>query len=256
MLTVPRDKRVKKMILPDIGHVVVGADASQMELRILAMESQDQWLIDAFQPAAGDFFDLIMVQAYPDLDPKKLKQDDLGAYTDLRASIKGTIYGKAFNRGDKAIATALGITLAEATKLSNAFIRPGSKFAQWRDEIERKAVTGAPIINRFGRHFQSELVTARNRQQVINSAMSFISQSTGNDLLLSAALEVEPKLHTWDARMMGTIHDAIYCSTPPEHAEAVGEFISQEIIASGDRVYGNEVSFVSDWGIGNNLGEV
>lgn len=256
MLTVPRDKRVKKMILPDSGHVIVGADASQMELRILAMESNDPWLIAAFQPEAGDFFDLIMQQAYPDLDPKKLKRDDLGAYTDLRASIKGTIYGKAFNRGDKAIATALGISLAEATKLSNAFIRPGSEFAQWRDEIERKAVTGAPIVNRFGRHLQSELVTARNRQQVINSAMSFISQSTGNDLLLCAALEVEPRLHEWNARMMGTIHDAIYVSSPPEHAEAVGDFISQEIISSGARVYGNEVSFVSDWGIGNNLGEV
>lgn len=256
LLTIPRKKSVKRMVLPDEGQVIVGADASQMELRILALESQDPWLIESFQPEAGDFFDLIMIQAYPDLDPVKLKRDDPGAYTSLRASIKGTIYGKAFNRGDKAIATALGITLAEATKLSNAFIRPGSEFAKWRDEIERKAVSGESIVNRFGRHFQSELVTPRNRQQVVNSAMSFISQSTGNDLLLCAALVVEPRLKEWDSRMMGTIHDAVYCSTPPEHAEVVGEFISQEIIASGARVYGSEVSFVSDWGIGNNLGEV
>lgn len=256
MLTVPRDKRVKKMILPDVGHVVVGADASQMELRILAMESQDPWLIAAFQPEAGDFFDLIMQQAYPDLDPVKLKRDDLGAYTDLRASIKGTIYGKAFNRGDKAIATALGITLKEATKLSDAFIRPGSEFSKWRDEIERKAVTGEAIVNRFGRHFQSELVTHKNRQQVINSAMSFISQSTGNDLLLCALMEIEPKLSAYGARLMGSIHDAGYLSTPPEHAEELGEMLVEAIVSSGARIYGNTVAFVSDWAIGNNLGEV
>ena len=256
MLTIPRNKKVKRMVLPDEGHVMVGADASQMELRIMALESQDPWLIAAFQPEAGDFFDNIIKQAYPDIDPVAFKAEDIGAYTDLRAKIKGTIYGKSFNRGEKAIAQSLGISLEEAQKLSDAFIRPGSEFAQWRTMIERKAILGQPIVNKMGRRFQSELITRKNRQSVINSAMSHISQSTGNDLLLNALKKVVPRCEDYGARVMGTIHDAIYLSCPPETAEEAGRMVSEEIINSGAEMYGTQLQFVSDWGVGNNLSEV
>lgn len=276
MLTIPRNKKVKRMVLPDEGHVMVGADASQMELRIMALESQDPWLIAAFQPEAGDFFDNIIKQAYPDIDPVAFKAQDIGAYTDLRAKIKGTIYGKSFNRGEKAIAQSLGITLAEAQMLSDAFIRPGgwtyltsergekvrdkyiepSEFAKWRDMIERRAILGEPIVNKMGRRFQSELITRKNKQSVINSAMSHISQSTGNDLLLNALKNVVPRCEAFGARVLGTIHDAIYLSCPPETAEEAGKMISQEIIKAGSEMYGTQLEFVSDWGIGSNLSEV
>lgn len=256
MLTIPRNKKVKRMVLPDEGHVMVGADASQMELRIMALESQDPWLIAAFQPEAGDFFDNIIKQAYPDIDPVAFKAEDIGAYTDLRAKIKGTIYGKSFNRGEKAIAQSLGISLEEAQKLSDAFIRPGSEFAKWRTMIERKAILGQPIVNKMGRRFQSELITRKNRQSVINSAMSHISQSTGNDLLLNALKNVVPRCEDYGARVMGTIHDAIYLSCPPETAEEAGRMVSEEIINSGAEMYGTQLQFVSDWGVGNNLSEV
>lgn len=256
MLTIPRNKKVKRMVLPDEGHVMVGADASQMELRIMALESQDPWLIAAFQPEAGDFFDNIIKQAYPDIDPVAFKAEDIGAYTDLRAKIKGTIYGKSFNRGEKAIAQSLGISLDEAQKLSDAFIRPGSEFAKWRAMIERKAILGQPIVNKMGRRFQSELITRKNRQSVINSAMSHISQSTGNDLLLNALKKVVPRCEDYGARVMGTIHDAIYLSCPPETAEEAGRMVSEEIINSGAEMYGTQLQFVSDWGVGNNLSEV
>lgn len=256
MLTIPRNKKVKRMVLPDEGQVMVGADASQMELRIMALESQDPWLIAAFQPEAGDFFDNIIKQAYPDIDPVAFKAQDIGAYTDLRAKIKGTIYGKSFNRGEKAIAQSLGISLDEAQKLSDAFIRPGSEFAQWRAMIERKAILGQPIVNKMGRRFQSELITRKNRQSVINSAMSHISQSTGNDLLLNALKNVVPRCEEFGARVMGTIHDAIYLSCPPETAEEAGRMVSEEIINSGAEMYGTQLQFVSDWGVGNNLSEV
>ena len=256
MLTIPRDKKVKRMVLPDPGHLLVGADASQMELRIMALESQDPWMIAKFQPEAGDFFNNIMKQAYPDLDPEKFKSEDVGAYTDLRAKIKGTIYGKSFNRGEPAIAQSLGISLEEAQKLSDAFIRPGSEFDQWRKQITYMALNGIPIINKCGRRFQHEVITPRTKQNVINSAASFISQSTGNDLLLNALKNVVVAVQEYGARVIGTIHDAIYVSSPPEHAETVGKLISDAIIQSGANMYGNQVAFVSDWGIGNNLSEV
>lgn len=265
MLTIPREKRLKKMVLPYYpGEVVIGADASQMELRIMALESMDEWLIEAFGPDAPDFFDNLLTQAYPKVDWFELHarvdnhtatEAEANYYNGKRASIKGVVYGVSFNRQAPAISKALKITMHEAFTLMDAFVRPGSAFALWREDITERAVNGEAIVTRFGRHFQSELVTKANRQSVINSAMAFTSQSTGNDLLLSAALEVTKSLPAYGAHMMGTIHDAIYASGPKKEAELIGEMIAREIQKSGERVYGTLVPFKSSWGFGANLAE-
>ena len=265
MLTIPREKRLKKMVLPyNPGEVVIGADASQMELRIMAIESMDEWMIAAFQHGAPDFFDNLLSNAYPKQDWVDMHyrveehlatEAEANYYNKKRADMKGTVYGASFNRQAPAIAKALKISMHEAYALMEAFIRPGSAFALWREDITERALNGESIVTRFGRHFQSELITKKNRQSVINSAMAFTSQSTGNDLLLSAALEINKNLPAYGAHLMGTIHDAAYASGPKREAELIGEMLSREIVKSGQRVYGDIVPFVSKWGFGANLAE-
>lgn len=264
LLTIPRKKRVKKMVLPDLNEVMVSADLSQAELRVLAVESDDQWMIDAFQPGAADFFDLLLGQAKPEHNWSELHyradelEDDPGQfYQTWRAAMKGTVYGTSFNRKAKAIAFALGITVPEAQELIDGFVRPGSNFALWREEIERKAVNGEPIINAYGRQFQAEVVSRKNRQSIINSALAFTSQSTANDICLTAALAVEPQLAQYGARMMTTLHDAIYCSVPAENAEAVGKLLVAELEQAGHRLYDGIVPFKSSMKVGGrNMAEV
>jgi DNA polymerase I-like protein with 3'-5' exonuclease and polymerase domains len=266
MLTLPRDKRLKKMVLAyQDNHRVVGADLSQAELRVMACESMDEWLIAAFQPGAPDFFDLLLTEAYPKRDwfemhrrlsAHEASEAEADLYNNARAKMKGVVYGKSFGRGDPAIARSLKIPIYEATQLSNAFIRPGSMFAMWREEISNRAVDGEAIVTKFGRHFQSELITRKNKQNVINSALSFTSQSTANDICLTAALAVDAQLPAYGAHLMGTIHDAIYTSTPHEEVDLVGELLVRELKKAGEAVYGSLVPFDADWGSGKNLAEV
>jgi DNA polymerase I-like protein with 3'-5' exonuclease and polymerase domains len=265
MLTIPRNKRLKRMVIADPGEVVIGADASQMELRIMACESMDPWLIEAFQPGAGDFFDLLLSQAYPDKDWFELHraveaheagEAESNFYNDSRASIKGTVYGVSFNRGTKAIAAALKIPMWEAQKLVDAFIRPGSEFSKWRQMIIDKAVNGGSIVTRFGRHFQSELVTRKNRHLVINSALAFTSQSTGNDICLLATLEAAPQLENYQAHLMGTVHDAIYTSGPEANKDVIGKLLTDCLAWAGREVYGDIVPFAAACGHGPTMADV
>ena len=265
MLTIPREKYLKRMVLPYAPKdVVIGADASQMELRIMAIESMDEWLIQAFQEGAPDFFDQLLTNAYPKVDwfdmharveAHQATEAESNYYGKKRSDVKGMAYGVSFNRQAPATAKALKISIREAITLMEAFIRPGSAFAQWREDITERAVNGESIVTRYGRHFQSELVTKKNRQSVINSAMAFTSQSSGNDLLLNAALEVNKNLPAYGAHMMGTIHDAIYASGPKHEAELIGEMLAREIEKSGERTFGTIVPFKSSWGFGANLAE-
>jgi len=266
MLTLPRDKRLKKMVLAfQDNHRVVGADLSQAELRVMACESMDEWLIAAFQPGAADFFDLLLTEAYPKRDWFELHrrvsahettEAESDLYNNARARMKGVVYGVSFNRGVPAIAKALKIPIYESQQLVNAFVRPGSMFAMWREEIIDKAVDGEAIVTKFGRHFQSELITKKNKHLVINSALAFTSQSTANDICLTAALAVDAQLPAYGAHLMGTIHDAIYTSTPTEEVDLVGELLVRELKKAGEAVYGGLVPFDADWGSGKNLAEV
>lgn len=266
MLTIPRDKRLKKMVKASgPGRVVIGADLSQAELRVMAMESLDEWLIDAFQPDSPDFFDLLLGQAnrrvdwvelHAKVNDKITSAAETDFYNNSRAKMKGVVYGVSFGRGVPAIAGALKISMHESQNLVDAFVRPGSMFAEWREDITQRAINGEAIVTKYGRHFQSELVTKQNQQSVINSALSFTSQSTGNDICLSAALAIDPQLAQYDAWLMGTIHDAIYVDGPEEHKEAIGALLTRELQAAGRAVYGDTVLFEADWGYGKNLAEV
>jgi hypothetical protein len=55
---------------------------------------------------------------------------------------------------------------------------------------------------------------------------------------------------------MGTIHDAIYTSTPKPEVEMVGHVLVRELANAGRAVYGDLVPFDADWGSGKNLAEV
>jgi DNA polymerase I-like protein with 3'-5' exonuclease and polymerase domains len=266
MLTIPRDKRLKKMVIArEKTHYVVGADLSQAELRVMACESLDEWLIAAFQPGAGDFFDRLLGEAYPTQDWVDLHaavsahtadEKHANYYNNKRASMKGVVYGVSFNRQVPAISKALKISMGEAQKLVDAFVRPGSMFAMWREDITERALSGESIVTRFGRHFQSELITKKNRQSVINSALAFTSQSTANDICLTAALAINPQLPAYGAHLMGTVHDAIYTSTPKDEKELVGDLLVRELAAAGRAVYGDLVEFTADWGYGPSMADV
>lgn len=260
MLTIPRDKRLKQMVLPSLpGHVVVTADMSQAELRVMAMESNDPWLISAFQPDAGDIFDILLSAAMPQFDWAALHAraddgDDPGQfYQTWRARMKGVVYGVSFGRGVAAIAAALEISNGDAQTLVNGFVRPGSKFAEWRQMIEEKAKNGGAIVTKFGRHFQSEIITEMNAHEVTNSALSFTSQSTANDICLKAAVWLDPQLAQYGAWLMGTIHDAIYVTCPEEHKVVVGNLIAESLRRAGQETYGDVVPFTADAGWGENL---
>lgn len=263
MLTIPRDKRLKSMVLPSVdGHVVVTADMSQAELRVMAVESGDPWLIAAFQPGAGDIFDILLQSAMPQYDWTELHAraddgDDPGQfYQTWRARMKGVVYGVSFGRGVAAIAAALEVEKHIAQTLVDGFVRPGSKFAEWRQMIETKAKSGGAIVTKFGRHFQSEIITEANAHEVTNSALSFTSQSTANDICLKAAVWLDPQLEQYGAWIMGTIHDAIYVTCPEEHKVVVGNLIAGALRKAGRDAYGDTVPFAADAGYGPNLAKI
>ena len=224
-------------------------DYSQAELRTMAVLSQDDYLISLFQPGMPDFFDSLMPEMYP-----HIADWDLVTKADrknMRANLKGVIYGLSYGRKARAIAKALGISPKEAQGIINNYFRVAPQFAEWRKEVEYLALSSDGVLETvFGRRFQSEVVTGRTKQSVVNSALAFLPQSTASDICVTAAMEIHKWIHEYDAEIVGSIHDAILIDVPTKHVREVAARVQEEMAASAVAKFGTQVPFATEaeWG--------
>lgn len=244
---VPRDEEgelsLRHIFVPrDVAtRSLVSVDFSQAELRVMACMSDDAYLISLFQPGMPDFFDSLMPVAFPREDLAALDKNTL---KNMRAKLKGVIYGMSYGRGANAIAKALGMNPREAQQIMNNYFRAAPDLYQWRMWVSETAISPEhTLISPFGRYYQAEVVTGRNRQNVINSGLAFLPQSTASDICVVAAMNVGKWIHEYDAYIIATIHDAILIDCPDEHIQIISDRVQEEMKAAGRSVFGDTVPF-------------
>lgn len=240
IMTLPRDPLYRQMLLPDEGHVMVGPDYGQIEARVMAVLSQDAYLMSLFQPGSIDFFDALMPIAYPDVDLSTLDKD---TRKDMRARLKGVIYGLSYGRKAAAIADSLDMPIWQAQQIIDNYLGAAPGLVAWREETQRKALEAENLETLFGFHFQCEIVHGDNKTSVENAALAFLPQSTANDICLEAALAIHKWIGDYGARIQGTVHDQILVSCPPEHAAEVGLRMEEEMAESARRALGDQCVF-------------
>lgn len=229
---VPRDPAKRSL---------VSVDFSQAELRVMACMSEDKYLISLFQPGMPDFFNSLMPVAYPNVD---LDSVDKNTLKNMRANLKGVIYGMSYGRKAPAIAKALGMSVKDAQQIVNNYFKAAPSLYDWRMWVEETAISPEhTLISPFGRYYQAEVVTGRNRQNVINSGLAFLPQSTASDICVVAAMNVGKWIREYDAFIIATIHDAILIDCPDEHIEIIEERVQWEMKEAGRMVFGDTVPF-------------
>jgi DNA polymerase I - 3''-5'' exonuclease and polymerase domains len=238
---------------------LVQIDLSQAELRVMAALSGDTWMLDALQEGQGDFFDTHMMPVcFPWVTPKEL--EDHVYKKELRTQVKTVQYGLAFGREALAISVELGVTPLAARVIIDNYLKQAPQFAQWREDVKAAATDPDKrdmLINPFGRKFQSEIITRKNKNNIEREALSFLPQSTASDICLATAIRVHPWIKSQGAHIVGLVHDAILVEAPgPYVADSIARRIMAEFRVTGEMVFGDVVPFLSDFGIGDNWGEL
>lgn len=243
----PRQKRIRRAFRNGWpGHVLMQADYSQAELRVMAALGNDKWLIDIFADPTIDVFEQMLPMAFPHRVPKDAEEKK-----DMRAKLKGVIYGLAFGRQAKAIAKALGMHPAEAQRIIDNFLGAATGLASWRESVFTRLHSGAGLRTRHGRYFQNDVITPRNKAAVERSALSFEPQSSASDCCVLAAVElfqwIEDNAKPWF--LMALVHDSITLDVPEEDAEEASEVTRAMLVKHGQRIF-PEVVFAADGGWG------
>ncbi len=213
----PEGRRIRQAFVAPPGSVLLAADYSQIELRIMAHLSGDKGLLSAFA-AELDIHKATAAEVFG-LDP-----DDVTA--DHRRSAKVINFGLMYGMSAFGLAKQLGTTRGEAQEYIDLYFEryPGVK--AYMDSIRAQAHDSGFVETVFGRRLYLPEINDRNaqrRQYAERSAINAPMQGTAADIIKKAMISV----HHWikdsgvQARMIMQVHDELVFEVSKDSTESV-----------------------------------
>jgi DNA polymerase-1 len=227
------------------GNVLVAADYSQVELRVMAFIAGEPVLEEIF--VRGEDVHTATASQVFGKPPEQLTPGD-------RSKAKMINYGIVYGLSDYGLADRLNIPREEAKAFIDAYLARFSKVAEFMAATIEEAKERGYVTTLFGRRRQIPELRARNYQvRTLGErlAVNTVIQGTAADVMKLAMIGVHRALveSGMATRMILTIHDELLFEGPPEEADAVKALVEREMVAPwGDRVPPLSV----DAGVGQN----
>ena len=216
-------RRIRTAFVAPEGRVLLAADYSQIELRIMAHLSADKGLLKAFEQEQ-DVHRATAAEVFgTDLD-------DVTA--DQRRSAKAINFGLMYGMSAFGLGKQLGIPRGEAQEYVDLYFEryPGVK--KYMDDIRASASEKGFVETVFGRRLYLPEINARNaqrRQYAERSAINAPMQGTAADIIKRAMITV----HDWlqhekpDARMIMQVHDELVFEVANKEVDAVAAKVTE-----------------------------
>jgi DNA polymerase-1 len=213
----PEGVRIREAFVPAEGCLLLSADYSQVELRILAHFSGDESLLDAFRNDED-----IHRQTAAEVNGIELSQVD----DDQRARAKAVNFGIIYGLGSFGLANQLGIASADAKQMIEAYFERYRGVRRFLDETIEVARERGFVTTLEGRRRHLPDLGSRNRvlrQAAERMAVNSVIQGTAADLIKQAMLDVDTALSEAGlaARMILQVHDELVFDVPEAEVEAL-----------------------------------
>lgn len=148
------DEYIRKMFVPSTGYLMVGADYSQQEPRILAFLTRDEHLMKAYKEGK-DVYAMISSRIYnrPYEQCVEFNPDGTTNHEakERRSKCKQIVLGVMYGRGAASIGEQLGISVDEATKIYNSFFQMFPSVKKFIAEEQAKCRKNGYITTIWGR---------------------------------------------------------------------------------------------------------
>ncbi len=208
-------REVRRAFVAEAGHLLVAADYSQIELRVLAHMSGDATLVAAFE--AGE--DIHRATAAAVLG----KAADEVTPAERRAA-KTVNFGLIYGMGAYSLARDLGVSPAEAQAFIDAYFErfPGVKahMDALREKARREGKV-ATLFGRFRRIANLDHPSANVRAAAERMAINAPIQGTAADIIKMAMIAVHGAFEGSETRLLLQVHDELILETPAHGAEEV-----------------------------------
>lgn len=184
----PEGQRLRQAFTCDEGNVLISADYSQIELRVLAHLSNDEALIEAF--GRGEDIHRWTAAAVLGIAPADVTSEH-------RRLAKVINYGLVYGMGERNLAAEAGIAVEEARAFLDAYLARFTGVARWRDRVVEQAKAEGVVRMISGRIRPVPGVVERNRAVAEASKRAAVNapvQGSAADIVKVAMLRVDERL--------------------------------------------------------------
>ena len=246
----PLGKRMRSCFIAGPGRLLVSADYSQVELRVLAHVSQDPALLEAFRN--GEDIHARTAALVYDLPPDQVSPDQ-------RRNAKTINFGLIYGMGAQKLAQELKISTTQAKDFIARYFERLQGLKEFYEGVEASARKQGFVTTLGGRrrllpdiNSASGQAAALARRQAINTVI----QGSAADIIKLAMLAVarDERLRELDARLLLQVHDELLLEVPADAAEEAGALVArlmQDVCPAGKEL---SVPLLVDWGTGHDWG--
>jgi DNA polymerase-1 len=239
-------REIRRAFIAEPGHVLISADYSQIELRVLAHLSGDETLIEAFR-RGDDIHDQTANRVFGrDSDMDKHRKRSIAKMINY-----ALLYGKtAFT-----LSKDIGVTPQAAQEFIDAYFAGFPRVRSFIDKTIEDARVSGVVKTMYGRRRLVPELTSKNGQ--IRSAAERVAvnmpiQGTAADIMKRAMIDVHEALAPRpQARMILTVHDELLFEVPENQAEEFAGIVREHMQAATAL----NVPLTVDVGIGANWKE-
>jgi DNA polymerase-1 len=217
-------RQIRRAFIGPADHVLLSADYSQIELRVLAHLSQDEAFLQAF--AQGhDFHATIAAKVYG---------VPLTAVTpEMRSHVKQFSYGIAYGMSAFGVSQRLGVEIDEAANFIEAYYAQFPKVKAFLNSQVEKAKIDGFTTTMFGRRrYLPELRSTNYRLRALGERMALNApiQGSAADIIKKAMINVDAALQRERvAKMLLTVHDELVFEVPAGKLDQARQLIEAQM---------------------------
>jgi DNA polymerase I len=236
-------REIRRAFIADPGNVLISADYSQIEFRVLAHLSEDPVLVDAFREGA-DFHERTALEIFGADSGRDPHQ--------LRSIAKMVNYALLYGKGAFTLSKDIGVTQQEAQTFIDGYFAGFPRVRAFLDRTLDEARASGVVKTAYGRRRLVADLNSRDFQRraaAERMAVNMPIQGTAADILKRAMIDVHEALvpHP-DARMILTVHDELLFEVPEARADEFSELVCQKMQGAAEL----KVPLTVDIGVGRN----
>jgi DNA polymerase-1 len=219
-------RRIRKAFVPQNNkHVILSADYSQVEIRLLAHLADATEIIKAFKDGL-DVHTVTAAKIFSITEPEVTPQ--------MRSQAKAVNFGIIYGMGPQRLSQEIGVTMTEAKEFIARYfeVYPGIK--TYTQSLIRSARTLGYSETICGRKRPIQGITDSNRAVLAraeNIAVNAPIQGSASDLIKLAMIAIGRELKTgkYEARMLLQIHDELMFNVPQKELKDVTALVKEQM---------------------------
>ena len=237
-------REIRAAFIAEPGHVLLAADYSQVELRLLAHYSRDKLLVEAFR--RGDDIHTLTASQVFGVPP-------LAVTLDQRRAAKIVNFGIVYGLSAFGLSQNLGIEPGEARKFIDAYFEKYAGVRAFIDVTLEQTRRYGKVTTLFGRIRPIPDINSKNSTQrgfAERTAVNTPLQGTAADLIKLAMIRIDEEIRKRDmkSRMTLQVHDELVFEVPETEVDVMKALVREHM----ENAHALEVPLLVEIGVGPN----